>query len=138
MKKLFLFLFLVGFASISKADDVRNRIRVYYEIPQSFLTAAQAGVISSVTIQAAGGGLKNCLTDWSFMSTTVSNMIIMDGPLASGTTLWGLISAPASTPVNIAKDSETALCGGPNTRMILYISSGTVSINYRGHVRSSP
>lgn len=138
MKKLSLFLLFFGLAATIRADDARSRIRVEYELPQSFLTAAQAGVISSVTIQAAGGGLKNCLTDWTFMSTTISNMIIMDGALSNGTTLWGLINAPASTPVSVPRHSETALCGGPNTRMILYISSGTVSINYRGHVRSSP
>ena len=92
--------------------------------------------VTSVTIASAGGDSRNCITDWTLMSTIASTMTILDGSLATGTTIWGLSSAPANIPVVVTTgNKESALCGGANSPMVISITNGTPSINYRGFVK---
>ncbi len=134
MKKLFALSVLVLFAGIAHADF---NIDATSNLSPSF-TSKTSVVTSSITIASPGGNLKTCLTDWSFMSTTVSDMAIIEGALAGGTTMWGLLSVPASTPINKDSSRESALCAGTNSQIVITISSGTASFNYRGYVRRAP
>lgn len=136
MKRIvFLGLILLS-AMLAYADSWPN-----YEfsglIDPTFRTATSV-TQSSSTIPSAGAGLKNCLTDWTLMSTTVSNMSIVDGALNNGTTVWGLVSVPAGTVISKDNIRESALCGSTSTQMNVVVSSGSVSINYRGYIRKTP
>ena len=136
MKKFALVTGLILCAGIGYGDSDLP-FQISGSLGPSFTTATSA-VTSSTTIVAAGAGQRNCLTDWTLMSTTVSNMTIYDGILNSGTTIWGLTSVPASTVVSKDSERRNALCGSFNTQMQILVSSGTVSISYRGHTRKTP
>ena len=133
MKKLF----LIGFLFL--CPKFVNAAIVSVNSPVS---VTQTGVtLSSSVISAQTGGNQNCINNASLMSTTVSNMSIIDGALNGGTTIWQLINAPASVPVYpialpISGGGEVnALCGGANSQMVVQISSGTKSINYNSFIR---
>lgn len=134
MKKYILGCLLLLMAGVAKAGDLT--INALYNF-QGFTTATSV-TESSVTVSAVDAQTKNCLTDWSLMSTTVSNMTILDGELHGGTTIWGLVSVPASTPVNVSQTRETALCASPNSKLVISVSSGTVSISHKGYARKGP
>lgn len=103
-----------------------------------------AVTLSSSTLAAQTGGKQNCINNASLMSTTVANMVIIDGALNGGTTIWQMISVPANTPVYpigipvipfTGGGEINALCGGANSPLVVAISSGTKSINYQSFIR---
>ncbi len=123
MKKLFLLVALLFTCGYLHADQKAELGSV------SVLNSA------TVTISSTTAG-RICLTDFSLMSTSASNMVIIDGPLTSGTTIWGILTAPASVPVNVSSAGrDSALCGSLNRPMTINIAAGTPSISYRGFVK---
>lgn len=132
MKRLLVFLGLIFVAVSLRADDLK--IDVDYNLTPGFKTATSV-TKSSFTITAPSSSQENCLTGWSMMSTTLANMEIIDGTLSSGTTLWAMVNVPASTPINIALPREDAICADNAKTLVLAVSSGTVSMNYRGYVK---
>lgn len=133
MKKIILacaILFCAGYAS------AENEVRANYNI--SGFKYASSVNSSSFTIVAPGGGLKNCLTGWTLTSNTAANLTIQEGTLQSGTTIWGLINSSPTYVANIQTNEKDALCGGPNAQLVIVVSSGAASMNYRGYVRERP
>ena len=135
MKKIVLFIGTL-FICLVKVQAKGMLYEIDGMLGPSFRTAT-AVTASSSTITADAGN-RNCLTNWSLMSTTISNMTIIDGALNGGTTIWGLVSVPASTPINVTTTEENAICGSFNSQMMIVVSSGTASISYRGYTRRSP
>ncbi len=134
MKKILFLAVLFLSVGVAKAGDIEPQ--VVYELAPGFKTATSV-LKSSFTVADPGAGLQNCITGFTLMSSTISNMEILDGSLATGTTLWGLVNVPASTPINVDSDRKNALCSGADTTLVITVSSGTVSMNYRGYVKGA-
>ncbi len=134
MKKIGLFVALLLSFQLIDAGTKYPLVDLSGDIPPTYTTGTSV-TGTSATIPSAGKGQSNCLTDWTLMSSTIANMIIKDGSLASGATIWGLLAVPASLPVGEESILETPLCGSTSTQMVVFVSSGTVSINFRGTIR---
>jgi hypothetical protein len=137
MKKLFLISIFLLSAKLSHA--------VVISVNTPVGVTNNSTTYSSSTLVAQTGGNQNCINNASLMSTTVSNMSILDGSLQTGTTLWQMMSIPANTivyPISSSVDPHVlgsgeinAICSGPNSSLVVQISSGTKSINYNSFIR---
>ena len=88
---------------------------------------------SNVTIAAAGSGVKNCLSDFDVLASSVAAFRILDG----GTTIYALTQLAAGQGIIRNWTEDTAMCGTANTAMYINVSSaaGSFDINYRGFTK---
>lgn len=88
-----------------------------------------ATAATTVTIAAAGQGLRNCLTGFTVVSQSTYTVRVLNG----ATTTYALL-LPATA--GHAKDYtvQNALCSDPNTLLRIYVDNGTSNINYEGFV----
>jgi len=136
-KKLFLVSsFLFGSVLIGNTDSGTVRPDNYLGPigPTYFTGTSVTGGTSSVT---GVGRTQNCLVGFSVVSSAVSNVAIIDGTLATGTTMWYYPSLAANTFFNKDMTVETSLCASMGNTLTINISSGTYNGSYHGYSRGT-
>ena len=119
MRKLIAVVALLLVASTSKALLTRLS-----RIGPTFATLASWGVTPPISkdqassIAAAGSGIRNCLSNLTFIANSTSTVRILDG----GTTVYALDLA-ASSLLQESWDNDD-MCGTANTALIVKISTG--------------
>lgn len=89
-----------------------------------------ATATSTVTISAAGTGIKNCITDVDVISDSAYTFRVLSG----ATTIYAL-TLGANTGLVRAFDDPNALCSSNNAQLQIKVSAGTYQINYQGYTR---
>lgn len=136
MKKLFLGFIVILMSGFARASN-EFPFAIADIIGPTYATGTSVTGTSS-SISAAGAGVRNCLTELTTMSSTIASVAIINGSLASGTTIYSLTALAAGTVHNMDRLYENAICGDPNTALTVNVTSGTVNINYSGYKRSRP
>lgn len=105
-------------------------------------THTNSKTVSTVTIAAPGGGLRNCLTDFSITTSSNATIRILD----AGTTIYAIdlstITGQVDRSLPFAEDwyGTNALCAGYNSSLSFTILNSTGSpavykLNYQGVIR---